>query len=180
MGSFKERMIGNEWASDLALIGKPEFDKEKPKARDTHWASIWIDDARGIAVSYGRRLPGKIIVDGVDVFKHLETALNMVKDEGFDLFFANQVKENDKIRGVPLIAFDPIKIAMFSHRNIDKIKLSEGLKELQTDFACWDWLSTGASAIDYIPGPTTPSVLSVAAAAYRLLGVTAPFEGTEE
>jgi len=181
-GSYKGRMMDNEWTAELGMIGAPQmgpFNFIKQKTTIGH--SIWIDHARNNAfvrfLRYKHRMAITAIYSDFSVSRIEKLALN--NDDG--LLICN-LPDPNKPPFAGRCAFFRENIEAYArHFGQRPAGLTINLHDKAStrmcakDFMRWSWVASGDTDMKFKPDQTTPEVLACVQAYYHVTSALQPF-----
>jgi len=177
-GSDRKRMLENEWASDLGMIGNPHVGKPRiAKGKGTrHAYSIWVDDARNSAIAELRATKNRCEVRHITSDMD-QAALRIFVRDARVTCYTNLTKENSVLLRGKVANFTPNvdKYARFLAHNCETLLVNSELERVVADFRRWAWVQSGQTDTTFQPDQTSPEVLACVQGFYHLMRVATPF-----
>lgn len=177
-GSDRARMLDNEWASDLGMIGNPLT--ARPSLKVTRHVrnvfSVWVDDARNNAVAELRA--DKSVCEVLSITSEMDqVALRAFVKDAKHMCFTNLTRENVNLLRGRIANFVPNvdKYARYFSHNAASLKINSELEAVIADFRRWAWVQTGQTDMKFQPDQTSPEVLACVQGLYHLMRTATPF-----
>ena len=188
-GSFRDRMIGNEWAGDYAMIGTMGTWKGEIGRGAERNVALWIDDARGHWAIDAWFMPVSkiLIVSCVEHFgRNLREAMNwcLWKPAGrverrianLPVGFGRLTDYVDDTKGagafvmIPQTGESSSEYAAEAMRHVDRLFAieREDCQSTAREFSKWMWRNKGVEEIGYRPESTRGDVLATSFLAWYL------------
>jgi len=169
-GTARDRMLGNEWAADLGMVGCPAVAAKWP-SNGQIVRSIWFDSARGSVIVTLMVGKDRVTVIGVEPFTDLEGKRHR-------MLIANKsdLMHSDRPAGCAFFAPDVSKYAAYFGEHADNLYVAKEQTELVQDFKRWSWVQSGPTDITFRPDQTSGAVLATVQGFYHATKSTAPFK----
>jgi len=181
-GSYKGRMMDNEWAAELGMIGAPlvgSFNFVKKNITIGH--SIWIDHARNHAFVRFARCGNLIEIEAVRSDLSISEIERFAQNSNAELLICN-LPDPNKPPFSGRCAFFRENIEAYARRFGQRpegvtINLHDKAASLvfSKDFMRWSWVAGGETDMKFKPDQTTPEVLACVQAYYHLTSAIQPF-----
>ena len=171
-GHFKDRMLHNDWRSDMNQICKPWLLKRthKPGRRDRRWQSLWLDEGRHHALVSGRLVERGLLVEECmtasaigDLEAPLADPCQCVGN------WLGDLAKQPKGRLVCWFPPDPERYARSLSRVQDSVMMIPRTRDLHSQVSNWAYRSQSEHDLSAGLSTTTSEVLAVAQAAHHLL-----------
>lgn len=176
-GHFKDRMIGNEWSSDMNQVGLPILLKDMRKAQGAmrQFQSFWCDDARYHACVSGW-LDGKgMVVTGIEVFDALAALEARLREPCPSIGnWLGDIARQPRGSLVGLMKPDFEVYARSLSRLAYKVDFSPFCKDLFDQVASWSYRAASEHDLGASLTATPPEVLAVAQGVHHMLRSTKP------
>jgi len=165
-GAARDRMIGNEWASDTVTVGKakvvPSIDKVA--STDLMIKAYWLDDARGHASAQliRRALERDLIVTEVNTHGSVSDVIEDAKGRR-GMIVANwcDSPQHTPIPGCVFVNDTPVTIAENVSRSPMPISFDERVQSVYNEFAAWLW-TTSKDGFTKRPEECSPVTMAAA------------------
>ena len=169
-GKYRDRMMNNDWASDLGMIGEPVKCKYDKDFR-VFCRSVWLDSARYNAIVELAFKGGECWVMGVERDVEIGEIAKRVKNPNSGMWISNiaDSKKPPLPFGVVYFRENVKGWAHFFATHCKSLGVPDFQTELLRDFRRWSWVPSGSTSLDFKPDLTSPEVLATVQGFYHLL-----------
>jgi len=165
-GAAKDRMLGNEWASDTSNVGRARIvpPVKRVSSKDLLIRAYWLDDARGHASAQlvRRALERDLVV--VECTTHASIADVIADAKGrMGMTVANWCDSgrHTPIPGCTFLSDRPVTVAENVSRSPMPISFDERVKSVHAEFSAWLW-TTSKDGFTKSPEECSPVTMAAA------------------